>query len=1012
LAAALNICAEGLKEIKYMMYSVDVGLTPIGVQGWLAQAPLPADVSAFQFFSGPQFFIALIAGILMAFAFQVLLTNFAVAANISSGINPLETGTKSWGKAIRNIESKVGGLMLFTVNTALFIACFLAVKLTLIRDIELGAIVAVVIWSAYFLLLLWTGSQAIGSMAGAVGSTASASLQGMTGIVATALSGRAANEQIVNTVEASVAAVTRELQSGLAPDRLREGVQDYVEKLQIPQPNLKGISNQFLELLGQTGGQAAGSEALLQTLKSAMPEDWSAMLPRLVQAATPEELKSGDLSDRISQLLEQVQSTQGSAQSGSSPSFLQPIIGTLIGTLAQRIDLSDLDLEQIAGQWTNLGQQFSQQAGQVAETVGGKQAFSILRTDIENYLLNSPSWYLRPENLDQGFRAVLFDPEAEPELVQQQICQINRRYFVEILGRREGLVQERINDVADQLELIRREVLDQVGQAVEEVRSQTLRHRVEQYLASAPKDSLNPEQISQDFAGLLVDPQASYETLGNRLLQFDRDALRQMLLSGRQDLGEHEIEPILNELEGTRDRFLNQSQEQWSQIQAQASEFRGQVETYLRETNLEELSPAALQQMLQTLADTPEMGGLLAQTGLGQLDRGNLEQLLAERGLSSDQVHPLLDQIESVRDSLLHAPQALAGEAKEQYERVVHQLSDYLGGTPLQDLTPEAVSQQLGEWLNNPQASTLALRQQLSQIDRQTLVNALSQRSDLSPGEIDQIIDRVQSTLRSLVRTPQRLASRTRDRISDFQDSLADYLRHTERQELNPEGIRRDLGLLLKQPQAGLSQWGDRLSQLDRGTLVALLAQRQDVSEEEANQIADQVLGVGEQIQAQIQSVQKQAQSAVDGVFDNLRNYLNALDQPELNYDAIKRDMQTLFNDPEAGLVALRHRLSQFDRDTLTAILSSRSDISHEQADRIINQIEGARDSVLHRAERLQTEVEKRIEDLKEQAKEQAEEAQKTVATAAWWLFGTAVTSVATAAIAGVLASGGLDVLS
>ncbi|MBD0336560.1 MAG: apolipoprotein A1/A4/E family protein [Cyanobacteria bacterium Co-bin13] len=993
-----------------MSYSIDVGPASVGFQG-LAQAPLPADVSAFQFFSGPQFFIALTAGILMAFAFQVLLTNFAVAANISSGINPLETGTKSWGKAIRNIESKVGGLMLFTVNTALFIACFLAVKLTLIRDIELGAIVAVVIWSAYFLLLLWTGSQAIGSMAGAVGSTASAGLQGVTGVVATALSGRVANEQIVNTVEASVAAVTRELQTGLAPDRLREGVQDYVKKLQVPQPDLKGISSQFLELLGQSG-EAAGGESLLQTIKSAMPEDWSAVLPGLVQAATPEELKSGELSDRISQLLQQVQSTQGAVQGGSGSSFLQPVIGTLISTLAQRVDLSDLDLEQIAGQWTDLGQQLSQKAGQVAETAGGKQAFSILRTDVENYLLKSPSWYLQPENLDQGFRAVLFDPEAEPELVQQQLRQLNRRYFVEVLNRREGFSGDRVNDVVDQLELIRREVLDQVGQAVEEVRSHALRQRVETYLSSAPKESLNPEQIAQDFAGLLVDPQASYEILGSRLLQFDRDALRQMLLSGRQDLGEDEIEPILNELEGTRDRFLNQSQEQWSQIQAQAGEFRGQVESYLRETNPEELTPAGLRQMLQTLANAPEMGGLLAQTGLGQLDRGSLEQVLAQRDLNPDQVHHLLDQIESVRDDLIHAPQALAGEVKDQYEQIVNQLGDYLRGTNLSELTPEAISQQLGEFLNHPQASTLALRQQLAQIDRDTLVNALSQRSDLNPAEVNQVIDQAQSALRSLVRSPQRLASRTRDRIDDFQSTLADYLRHTQRQELNPEGIRRDLQLLLKQPQAGLSQWGDRLSQIDRGTLVALLAQRQDVSEEEANQIADQILGVGQQIQAQVQNAQKQAQSAVDGVFDRLRSYLNALEQPELNYDSVKRDMQTLFQDPEAGLVALRDRLGQFDRDTLTAILSSRSDISREQADRIIDQIEGARDSVLHQAERFQSQVEKRIEDLKEQAKEQAEEAQKTVATAAWWLFGTAITSVATAAIAGVLASGGFDVLS
>ncbi|MBD1874223.1 hypothetical protein H6F75_12065 [Nodosilinea sp. FACHB-131] len=78
----------------------------------------------------------------------------------------------------------------------------------------------------------------------------------------------------------------------------------------------------------------------------------------------------------------------------------------------------------------------------------------------------------------------------------------------------------------------------------------------------------------------------------------------------------------------------------------------------------------------------------------------------------------------------------------------------------------------------------------------------------------------------------------------------------------------------------------------------------------------------------------------------------------------------------------------------------------------MIDQIKSARDTALHQAQRLQEEAEKRINVLKHEAKEQMEEVRKTAATAAWWLFGTAITSMATAAIAGVLAAGGLEFLS
>jgi len=166
------------------------------------------------------------------------------------------------------------------------------------------------------------------------------------------------------------------------------------------------------------------------------------------------------------------------------------------------------------------------------------------------------------------------------------------------------------------------------------------------------------------------------------------------------------------------------------------------------------------------------------------------------------------------------------------------------------------------------------------------------------------------------------------------------------------------------------------------------------------------------QLQGAKEQVQETTQATLNRVLGSIRHYFDDLERPELNYDAIKRDMRTLFEDPEAGVEALSYRLSQFDRDTLTALLSTRTDISEEQANRIIDQIEGARDSALHQATRLQEEAEKRIRAVKHEAQKQADEVRKSVATAAWWLFGTAITSVATAAIAGIIAAGGMDLFA
>jgi nucleoid DNA-binding protein len=970
-----------------------------------AQVRTPADEFALEFLSGPQFFIALIAGVVMAFAFQFLLSNFSIATGISAGINPSDTDAKGWGKKIRRIEAKVGSATLFIVNVALFIACFLAVKLTLIQDAGLAAIVAVVIWSVYFLLLLWTSSQAIGSVIGAVGSTAGSGLQGVIAMAATALSGQAANSQITNTVEASVEAVAKELRSTLNSDRLRENLEDHVAKLRLPQPNLKNVPDQALNLLGNSALPSVNSSELFDLLKS----------------ATSEDLASGKLRERLTQMLGFGQAANGKSQSNGESSTKQGVglrertlqMGTdaLIAALAKRSGLSGFNVENLTKSLSSLGQQIGDQASKVAGQASRPPSL-VIRSDVENYLLNSPAWYLRPDSLDQGFREVLFDPDADAELVRQQLEQLNRAYFVEVLNRRDGINPDQVNDIADELELIRREVLDTVHAAEEQERSQALRHHVEAYLSSTPKKALTSDQVQQDFTALLADPEATYETLGNRLLQFDRDRLMQLLLAGRQDLSPEETEQILNQLEGARDRFLNQSQETWNQLQSQAAEFQQQVESYLRETNAAELTPEAIQKTLQMLLEAPGGGLLAMRAGLGQLDRNTLQQTLAQRqDINPEQINQLIDQVEAVRDGILHAPQQLVEQGQEQVDHITNQIGDYLRSTNLEELNPEGIQRDLRTLLADPQTGVSAWQNRLSQVDRETLVKLLSQRQDLSEEQVNRVIDQTLDAIRALVRAPREVAIRTRDRIRDFQTDLANYLRNTNRAELNPEAIQRDLQLLLKHPGTGLEQWGERLSQIDRNTLVSLLSQREDLMEEDANRIIEQIESVRDQLIQQAQTAKDQVKATVNKASERVGSYLNSLEQPELNYEGIQRDIRKLFDDPEAGLEALRQRLSQFDRDTLVAILSSRSDISEAQANKIVDQVEAARDSVLHQAEQLQAKAEERIQALKHQAKEQAEEVQKTVASAAWWLFGTALTSVATAAIAGVLAAGGINLL-
>ncbi|MEH1851513.1 MAG: MFS transporter [Nostoc sp.] len=1029
------------------------GLEPVN----LAQEILTPE-KASVLFSGSKFLVAMLAGVSMAFAFQLLLTNFSVAVGISSWEIDSDSDDESegLGKTIRKVEAKAGAWALITASIALFIACFLAVKLSLIESAFLGAIIGVVIWSIYFSLVIWLGSSAVGSLIGSISNTVTSGFQALMGTANAGIGANAAKKQLVSTAEEITAAVRRELTSGFDSEGIKNTLQSSLSSLQLPKLDIKQIRTQFDQLLKDTDLQSVANSDLLQNINrqtfvdlissrtdlskedingiaDQFQDAWQQALNRknpteqvinLLKSATPEELNSEQLGERLQQLV----TLGGGNGNGVIKQAIRYGLSAAAPAVLERVNLANIDVNKITTQLQKLKEkvqdvdvdeiteQFKKFREQATEQVSAKLPISLenaIKADVEDYILHSFPWHFNRITLVDEFKEVIYDVNADPTTVRRELEEINQEDFTNLLKQRGDISEARVKEISEQMESDRLEVLETVKQAEAREKGQDFRSRIEDYLRSTGKEELNPEGIERDFAKLLEDPQAGFEDLSSRFGQFDRDTFVQ-LLSQRQDISEEEANNIVSQLERNRDNLLNRARELQEQAKAKADELRQRVEEYLQNTNKDELNPEAIKREFRILLDDPQAGISLLRSRLSQFDRDTLVQLLSQRqDLSEEQVNQTLDQLEAVRDSILQVPQ----QAKEQYEKTTKAIAEYLRNTNLEELDPEGIRGDLEKLLDDPKAGALALRvdakrlvarHRLSNVDRETLVKLVSQRGDLSQEQVNQIIDRAQDAIGDILKAPRRLAKRTAQKALDFEGNLEEYLRNTNKDELNPEGIKRDLQLLLSSPRAGLGNLSDRAAKFDRSTIVALLSQREDISEEEANQIVDQIDSVRSSIVEQFQQIQQRVQSVLDGVFAKVRNYLNSLDRSELSYEGIKQDFAKVFDDPQAGFEALRDRLSQFDRDTLVAVLSSREDISEADANRIISQIEAARDGVLHRAERIQQETQKRLKAIQEQAKKQAEETKKTVANAAWWIFGTAITSLAASAIAGAIAVTGI----
>lgn len=1011
---------------------------------WLAQVLVEPDVTTAEdaalVFSGPQFFAALVAGVVLAFAFQLLLTNLGVAAGISllggGSSSKSSDESDSLGTAIRKVGFAVGLGTLVSVTVALFFACLLAVKLSLLASASLGAIAGLVIWATYFSLLVWVSSTTVGSLIGTVVQSATSGIQALLGTATAAIGGKMASQQVVATAEAAAGAMRRQLTSGLDPEGLRERVEDYLDSLRPAGLDLKQIRAGFEDLLqdpnlreiAQSGGlqnvdrqtfvELVSSRSDLskrevdrlaeqlegawkQTVKALPNKNPMSELVDYLKSAGPERLLGKDLSDRIGQVADELRSRRQSQT--VSPLTQAATLGfnSLVGLVIGRTDLSDLDVEKILDRLSVLKDDLGEKTQRVADRLSGEPTYNPLRADIENYLRTAYSWQMNRETVERDFRNLLYDPVADPQIVAEELRQWSRSDFAEILQERGVFTQAKIFSLSRLLDGIRLEVLAAAEAAIERDASIKLLADVEHYLLTTPKTELTPEKIQIHFKPILEDSEATAEQVTHRLSQFDRPTLER-ILAKRGDLSSIEGSAIATELETARERTIEEAQNLQTAIQGKAEQQWRKVQAYLRDTGKAELNPYGIERELKLLLDDPEAGLAALRARSQRFDRDTLVKLLSTRpDLSEAEVENVLDAVERNWTRIRYAPKQLAGEAKAQYDRATSAIAQYLRGTGKAELNPDGIRRDLNQLLDDPKAGFRAIRHRLAMMDRDTLVQLLAQRDDLSEEEVNRTIDEVQSTLRQIAKAPQRLARRAQLQVESFQEAIANYLRSTDKAELSPAGIERDVKLLLNDPRAGIESLNERLAHFDRSTFVALLAQRDDISEEEANQIVDRVLDARDRVVLQFQAIQERVKSVLDGIFDRIRTYLNSLDRPELNYDGIKRDIATLFDDPEAGFDALRTRLSKVDRDTLIAVLSSREDISPADAERLVGQVERTRDRVLQKADRLQQEAQIRLEEAKMLAQKQMEETRKAAAAAAWWLFLTATVSAIASAGAG-----------
>ena len=364
-------------------------------------------------FNGPQFFAALVAGVVLAFAFQLLFTNLGVAAGISlvgsssnSGGSGDEDNGGGLGSTIKKVGIAVGLGTLVSVTLALFIASLLAVKLGLFVSPVSGAIVGLVIWGTFFSLMMLFSSRAIGSLLGSVANTATSGMQAILGTATAAFGADAASKKVVNTAEAAAAAVRRELGMAIDPVSMRENVEDFLQSIKPTRIDVNKIAQDFEQLLEDENLQEiVDSESIrnidrdtfvqlisdrsdlsqkdVDRIALKLESVWNKAMSKFkpsgeplselanyIKTATKNQLTGQEFGQKIDSLVNELTKNRHAQMANPVTQIATVGINSLVGMVMGRTDLTDIDVDKILNQLQKLQGHIGEQTNKVASQIG------------------------------------------------------------------------------------------------------------------------------------------------------------------------------------------------------------------------------------------------------------------------------------------------------------------------------------------------------------------------------------------------------------------------------------------------------------------------------------------------------------------------------------------------------------------------------------------------------------------------------------------------------------------
>jgi len=452
-----------------------------------------------------QFFVAIIAGVLLALFFQVILTALSVAMGITmignvkqnyvdSKVNPSSSTNErdfkfdqdynsSDTSAGVKISTAFGIWSLFTTAISLFGACALALNLSFFGSVASNITVALVIWALFFLILFYLEARIVNTIIGGLITTATSGLKTSANVIK-GLFTKSENEKIESTIHSTIDKIRKEFDVNLNASELSGVLDNFFTKIDVKMPNYDTLKGNLEGIAKKSKNKNTAGKfmAIQQVLTKAIDK-----------ANVANDASSSGKTEELKTILAELKSTYTSDDS------------TVEG------------LKDIITEYTSL------EKSQINDKIN----------EVKAYLSKATPESFSNEKLNEDLNKILYDPKSAGAILSSKFKDFDKNRIVETLSQNTSLDKTQLKSYADSIT----SRIIKARKTIEDNDINTIKAGAEasisDFLSGTKRKELNYNDLKRDLNAILDNPKDSIFVIKSRLSKMDADTVKALVTNNK-----------------------------------------------------------------------------------------------------------------------------------------------------------------------------------------------------------------------------------------------------------------------------------------------------------------------------------------------------------------------------------------------------------------------------------------------------------------------------------------------